>query len=137
MDAGQHTAAEVAPNRVLLFDNGLDRPGGELFSRASELRIDPASNTATIVWEYRTSPDTYAPIVGSARRLQNQNTVVTFGVAAGALAQFPDAGPVGVYEVTPGGETPWSVTFEGINLLYRANPLGTLGGEIEVTSGDP
>jgi len=132
MDAGQHTAAEIAPNRVLLFDNGLDRPGGALFSRASELQINTASKTASIVWQYRTDPDTYAPIVGSARRLQNQNTVVTFGVAPGALSNFPDAGPLGVYEVTPSGATPWSVTFEGIDLLYRANPLTTLGGEIEV-----
>jgi hypothetical protein len=132
MEAGQHTVAEIAPNRILLFDNGLDRPGGELFSRASELQINTASNTASIVWEYRTSPDTYAPIVGSARRLQNQNTVVTFGVAPGALSNFPDAGPLGVYEVTPSGATPWSVSFEGIDLLYRAEPLVTLGGEVEV-----
>jgi hypothetical protein len=132
MDAGQHTAVEVEPNRVLLFDNGLDRPGGELWSRASELRLDAVANTAEVVWEYRTDPVTYAPIVGSTRRLENSNTVISFGVADGALANFPDAGPLGVYEATPAGGTAWSASFEGVNLLYRSLPLVSLGGETAV-----
>lgn len=132
MEAGQHTAYEVEPNRVLLFDNGLDRPGGEQFSRATEVEIDPVAGTAAIAWEYRPDPTVYAPIVGSTTRLENGNTVVTFGVAGDALAQFPDAGPLGVHEATPSGDRAWLATFEGIGLLYRAVPLETLGGEVRV-----
>lgn len=132
MEAGQHTAVEVEADRVLLFDNGLDRPGGELFSRASELQIDRASGTAAIAWEYRPYPTTYAPIVGSTRRLENGNTVVSFGVSENALAGFPDAGPLAVHEVTPSGRTSWLLRLERVDLLHRATPLSSLGGEVEV-----
>ncbi|MFM8909841.1 MAG: aryl-sulfate sulfotransferase [Gemmatimonadota bacterium] len=59
-----------------MFDNGFDRPGAA-FSRAIEYAIDPVARTATKVWEYRPSPDIYAALVGSARRLSNGNTVAT------------------------------------------------------------
>ena len=77
----QHTASQLANGNVLLFDNGNERPqaeGGE-YSRALELRLDDAAGTATKVWEYRPSPDIYAPIVSSAYRLDNGNTLVNFG----------------------------------------------------------
>jgi hypothetical protein len=98
-------------------------------------QIDRASNTAAIAWEYRPVPTTYAPIVGSARRLDNGNTVISFGGSADALAGLPTAGPLAVHEVTPSGETQWLVSFEGVDLLYRSTPLYSLGGETEVAPG--
>ena len=77
----QHTASQLANGNVLLFDNGNGRPQAEggAYSRALELRLDDAAGTATKVWEYRPSPDIYAPIVSSAYRLNNGNTLMNFG----------------------------------------------------------
>jgi hypothetical protein len=131
MEAGQHTAEEVAPDRVLLFDNGLDRRQGR-FSRALEIQLDRASGSAEVVWEFRPNPDIYAPIVSSARRLPNGNTVVGFGLAAGfaAPAAGVASGPLAVYEVTPAGEVPWRLeVVRGAQLVYRATPLASVAGE--------
>ena len=79
----QHTASQLANGNILLFDNGKGRPDAEggLYSRALELRLDDVAGTAVKVWEYRADPDVYAPFVSSAYRLNNGNTLVTFGVA--------------------------------------------------------
>ena len=130
MEAGQHTAAEVETDRVLLFDNGRDRPGGELFSRALEIELDRESNTAQIVWEFNPYPTIYAPIVGSARRLPNGNTVICFGLTEG-FGDPPSTGPIAIYEVSS-GKIEWLVNLEGANAVYRSTPLSTIAGESEV-----
>ena len=122
MEAGQHTATEVATNRVLLFDNGLDRPGGALFSRGLEVALDPAAGTAQTAWQFRPTPDIYAPIISSTRRLDNGNTVVGFGLPAGRISS---TGPLVVYEVTTGGRILWQmVVAEGTpeDIVYRYDP---------------
>ena len=85
----QHTASQLANGNILLFDNGNGRPdaeGGE-YSRALELRLDDVAGTAVKAWEYRPQPDIYAPIVGSAYRLDSGNTLVNFGVTEGERSQ--------------------------------------------------
>jgi hypothetical protein len=125
----EHTAAEVRPGRVLLFDNGRDRPAG-LFSRALELELDSVKGTASKVWEFRPRPDIYAPIVGSARRLANGNTVIDFGTAAGVLGA---SGPMAAYEVTPAGAVNWILRIGGAQLVnYRATPLDDIAGEVVI-----
>ncbi len=130
MDAGQHTAAELSPGRVLLFDNGLDRPDSLFFSRAFEIELDHEAGTARIVWEFRPQPDIYAPVMSSARRLDNGNTVVLFGNAEGLVGA---SGPIALFEVTPSSEVVWSLHLEGPTGVYRATPLEHVGGEEEVT----
>lgn len=121
----QHTAAEIAPDRVLLFDNGRDRPSG-LYSRALELELDLERGTATRVWEFRPQPDIYAPIVGSARRLSNGNTLVDFGTIAGLGGS---SGPITVYESGPTGLVTWRLRIDGALLNYRASALPSIAGE--------
>jgi hypothetical protein len=124
----QHTAREVAPGRVLLFDNGRDRPNG-LFSRALELELDTAKGTATKVWEFRARPEIYAPIAGSARRLASGNTVINFATALGI---FGATGPMAAYEVTAQERVTWILRIQGAQLVnYRATPLQHIGGESE------
>ena len=127
MEAGQHTAVEVSPNRVLMFDNGRDRASGELFSRGQELELDQAAGTAEVVWEFRPIPEIYAPIVSSARRLANGNTVVGFGTRAGVVG---GSGPIAAYEVTRGNRVLWQVVVEGVpRFIYRFTPLDQIAGE--------
>lgn len=134
MDAGQHTAAEVSSGRVLLFDNGRDRPDSSFFSRASEIELDHAAGTAALVWQFRPEPDIYAPIMSSARRLENGHTVVTFGTAEGFVES---SGPIAIFEVTPSSQVVWSLRVEEVRGVYRATPLTHIGHEMEVAPSPP
>lgn len=122
---GQHSPVEVAANRVIIFDNGFGRPGGDEFSRVLELQIDPATRRATKVWEFRPNPVIKAMRVGSVRRYPNGNTVAAFGWGQGF--------PMAVYEVTADGRIVWQLKMEsGIDRYYRATPLTSVAGEVEV-----
>ena len=135
---GQHTATEIEQDRVLLFDNGRYEPGGPVrgtpFSRGVELSLDRGSGTATIVWEFRPNPDIFAAIVSAARRLDNGNTVVTFGTGEavpGPSRGFgTSTGPISVYEVTAAGRIVWYMRVDGISAVYRMTPISDIGGEM-------
>lgn len=95
----QH-APEIQPNgNVLLFDNGSN---GRPFSRAVEFSYDTDSMTMELVWEYRPDPDIYAPIWSDADRLENGNTLATFG------RRQEDNFSV-IQEVTPDKEVVWDL----------------------------
>ncbi len=115
---------------MLLFDNGLDRPDSLFFSRAFEIELDHGAGTARVVWEFRPQPDIYAPVMSSARRLDNGNTVVLFGNEEGLVGA---SGPIMIFEVTPSSDVVWSLHLEGPTGVYRATPLEDVGGEEEVT----
>lgn len=131
MAAGQHTAVEVSPGRVLLFDNGLDRPDSTLYSHAFEIELNPEGGTAGIVWEFRPDPDIYTPIMSSARRLDSGNNLVLFGLEQGTgVFGRVSTGPLALFEVTPSEEVVWSIHLEGLPRgVYRATPLTDVGGE--------
>lgn len=123
---GQHYVTEPAPDRILLFDNGYERPTGT-FSRAIEFAIDTRRGTATRVWEYRHSPEIYAALVGSARRMPNGNTTVLFGMLQG---HNQSTGPLTAVEVAPNGTTVWRLTVgPQLTRLYRVTPVESLSGE--------
>lgn len=124
--SGQHTAAEIAPWRVLMFDNGFSRADGSRFSRALELELDTTTATASLVWEFRPSRDNFARIISSARRLENGNTLVAFGTSEGVAGA---SGPVEVYEVERGGQVIWHLLINGPHSTFRATPLGGISGE--------
>jgi len=122
---GQHSPVEVAPYRVVIFDNALGGPGGAASSRVIELAIDPSAGRATKVWEFIPDPRNNALRVGSVRRHTNGNTVAAFGWGQGS--------PIAVYEVTPEGTVQWQlISTSGINRFYRATPLMSIGTETEM-----
>jgi hypothetical protein len=123
---GQHYVSEPAPNQVLVFDNGWERPEGA-FSRAIEFRVDVAAGTATRTWHYTPVPNIYASLVGSARRLPNGNSTVLFGMLGGANGS---TGPIRAVEVTPAGAEVWSLLVgPQLTRLYRLTPVASLLGE--------
>jgi hypothetical protein len=140
---GQHYVSEPALNRLLVYDNGFERPGctsppdAPCYTRAVEYQIDPIAQTATKVWEYRHSPDIYAALVGSARRLPNGNTVVLFGMSV----QNESSGPITAVEVNQQGDVLWRLTVPNTaaatptpgppSRLYRVTSIGSLLGESE------
>lgn len=129
--SGQHTATELPSGNVLLFDNGYDRTSQEEYSRALELELDPQGGVARHFWEFRPNPDNWARALRSARRLGNGNTFAAFGISSD-ITQGPwvRAGPIEVFEVTPGKEVAWHLSVEGETpMMYRATPLSDIAGE--------
>jgi hypothetical protein len=123
---GQHYVSEPSLNRVLIYDNGFNRPGGS-YTRAIEYRIDMGTATAARVWQYRHTPDIYAALVGSAIRLPNGNTSVLFGMSQGEMAS---TGPLTAVEVNPAGAVQWRMTVgPQLSRLYRVTPVASLLGE--------
>ncbi len=107
----QHDIRVVGRNRYTLFDNGNDHDPP--VSRAVEYELDPDPNvmTATLVWEYRASPDRYAYHQGNAQRLPNGNTLINY-----ALPQYPK-----VTEVNPSGEIEFEMDFVEPTGAYRVH----------------
>ena len=120
--SGQHTAREIAPGRVILFDNGRDRGAN---SRVLEFAIDGAS--ATRVWEWSPKRPNFASAVSSARRLANGNTLVAFGMSAG---RSDSSGPTEAFEVSATGSELWHMVVSGTTTMFRVEPLTSIAGEV-------
>lgn len=120
---GQHGVREISPGRVLMFDNGFNRPDGFGWSRAMEFSIDLATHKATKVWEYRPNPDDFAQRLGSVQRYSNGNTLVNFG--------WLSPNPIQIVEVTQAGQVVFKLAPAQtiVTKIYAAEPTNTLFGE--------
>lgn len=112
--SGQHTAAEVADGRVLLFDNGVGRGGP---SRAVEFALQ--EDRAVKQWEWISPTGTFASAVSSARRLAGGNTLVAFGMQDGVNGS---RGGTEAFEVTPAGQVVWHLRVTGVRTMFRVEP---------------
>lgn len=114
--SAQHTAAELEPNRILMFDNRTDLQPP--YSRAVEYVID--GDRASQVWEWKAPNNNYAAAVSSARRLANGHTLITFGMVKGRLGS---SGPTETYEVAPDGTVRWHMVVDGVMTTFRVEPV--------------
>ncbi len=112
--SGQHCVRVLPNGHLLMYDNGLAHSPPH--SRAVEYALDVPNRTATMVWEYEPNPAIFTPIVGSAQRLSNGNTLVGFGFAGQ------------VHEVAPNGTVIAHASFSmnGTAPFYRAWRLASL-----------
>jgi len=103
----QHDIRRLPNGNITLFDNGnFHSPP---FSRAVEYQLDEVNKTATLVWEYRNTPDTYGAFMGNVQRLSSGNTLVGWG------ATSPN-----VTEVRADGSKTLELTFDVGTWSYRA-----------------
>jgi hypothetical protein len=72
----QHDISALGHGHYLVFDNG-DYHTPQV-SRAVEYLLDLTNMTATLVWQFRDTPDKYAYYLGSAQRLAGGNTLIDF-----------------------------------------------------------
>jgi hypothetical protein len=114
--SAQHTAAEIAPNRMLMFDNRTDLQPP--YSRAVEYVIEGAH--ARQVWQWKAPNNNYSSAVSSARRLPNGNTLIGFGMEMGRNGS---SGPTEAYEVTRDGAIKWHLVVEGVMTMFRVEPI--------------
>jgi hypothetical protein len=75
----QHAIRALGQGHYTMFDNGNLRT--PLVSRGVEYQVDPQNKTATLVWQYRQTPDIYAYQFGTVQRLPNGNTLIGWGKA--------------------------------------------------------
>jgi len=103
----QHAVRRIANGDITLFDNGdFHVPA---FSRAVEYRLDEVNKTATLVWQYRNTPDVEGFAMGYVQRMENGNTLIGWG-----------AGNPTVTEVGPDGRKVYEMSFDPGIYSYRA-----------------
>jgi hypothetical protein len=103
----QHDIRHVPgqPNHYTVFDNG--NWHNPQISRAVEYALDLNDSTATLVWEFRETPDYYSHYMGNVQRLPNGNTFINW-----ATNKFS--------EVRPNGEKAFEMAFLDGYDCYRA-----------------
>ena len=103
----QHAVRRIANGDITLFDNGdFHVPA---FSRAVEYRLDTLAMTATLVWQFRNTPDEEGSSMGYVQRLDNGNTLIGWGAATPTVT-----------EVDPEGQKVYEMTFDPGVYSYRA-----------------
>lgn len=109
----QHSLVRLPNGNFMMFDNGNNHTNK--ISRAVEYAVDEVAKTATMVWEYRHTPDIFAPTRGSVQRLANGNTVIGWG-----SDQIAGIGTTAITEVRPDKSTAFEMEFVDSVASYRA-----------------
>lgn len=84
----QHDVRRLPNGHVTLFDNRTQLVPN--YSRVAEYTLDEVNKVATLVWEYRDTPDVYALAMGSAQRQPNGNTTISWGTGGRVTEVRPD-----------------------------------------------
>ncbi len=122
----QHAIRRISPTNLTLFDNGNYHT--PQYSRACEYNVNETGKTATLVWQFRNTPDYYGSAMGYVQRLPDGNTLISWG------ATNPT-----VTEVTPGGVKVFEMSLDTNVFTYRAfrYPWGDTLTGIASNSGAP
>ncbi len=109
-DAGwfysQHNAQLLSGDRVLLYDNGTERPSdqGGQYSRALLMQLDHGAQTAEVIWSYEV--DHYTSFLGGVTELSSGNVLIcaggTTGNASAQLVEVADDVAVWTLEADEG-----------------------------------
>jgi hypothetical protein len=124
----QHDARWLPSGNMTIFDNSnydtLIGGNGAWIqkSRALEYALDTTKMTATLVWQYHHTPETWSSAMGSVERLPNGNTFIGWGDDTG----------VSMTEVRPDNSTAFEMTMGNQNVSYRAYKMATGFGAIGV-----
>ncbi|NNG26868.1 MAG: T9SS type A sorting domain-containing protein [Ignavibacteriaceae bacterium] len=104
----QHDIRELSNGNLTLFDNGnLHNPQ---FSRSLEYQLDEINLSAELVWDYNYTPTLYSPAMGSSRKLDDNNTVIGWGLIEGKT----------LTEVKPDGSISLDISLADSFFTYRA-----------------
>jgi len=85
----QHGIRRLDNGNIIMFDNGNFHTPAQ--SRAVEYMLDEVNKIATKVWEYKNTPAIYGYAMGFAQRLENGNTLISWGSTNPTLTEVkPD-----------------------------------------------
>jgi len=124
----QHAIRYTGNGRYLMFDNGnLHSPS---VSRAVEYELDLDAMTATVVWEFRETPDVYSHYMANTQPLPNGNTLINWAI--GSLPKLTEVRPNGTkafemnwvdrYEAYRVWRCPWQGMALKPNLIIETPP---------------
>ncbi|NOS85726.1 MAG: T9SS type A sorting domain-containing protein [Ignavibacteria bacterium] len=102
----QHGIRRLLNGNIILFDNGNYHSPQQ--SRAVEYMLDETSKIATMVWEYKNTPQIYGNAMGFAQRLENGNTLISWGSTNPTMT-----------EVKPDGSKALEISFSTGVFSYR------------------
>ncbi len=112
----QHGPDYKPDGHVLVYDNGVDRPGGGT-SRVAEYQLDLDTLEATLLWSW-TEPSWYSTVVGDADYLPGGHVLVAQGHSNCAE---PRRGETEIVELAPPGTVVARLTWPNDDwALYRA-----------------
>ncbi len=106
----QHDIRRLPNGNIMIYDNGNSRQ--PQYSRVAEYELDEINKTARLVWEYRRNPEIFGQALGSAQRLPNGNTLVSWGSFL--------TPKIDITEVTPDKTTVLELSFPIGTVTYRA-----------------
>jgi len=95
----QHDARRLPNGHITLYDDGNLRTGSERYSRAVEYSLDEVNCSATLVWEYRNTPDVNSYAMGNVQRLPNKNNLIGWGLSSTIFTEV-DSNNNKVLEIT-------------------------------------
>lgn len=104
----QHNITALGGAHYMVFDNGNYHV--PQISRAVEYKVDITNRTASMVWQFRDTPDAYTFFMGNAQRLTNGNTLIDF-----VQPQYPK-----VIEVDTNGAKHFELSVAPGSYSYRA-----------------
>ncbi len=103
----QHDLRILRNGDITMFDNGNQH--SPPYSRAVEYKLDELNKTATMVWNYRHSPDIFGSAMGSVQRESNGNTFNGWGLASAtgspAVTELHPDNSIALEMYLPKGET--------------------------------
>ena len=110
---GQHDPDVTEDGLVVLYDNGVGRPGGSQ-SRIAAFQLDLDARTATALWSW-TEEGWYTPFVGDADLLPDGHVLATKGVIQCTTPWLTDehSAVIELDPAAPGGPEPvWRMTWD-------------------------
>lgn len=139
----QHTASQLANGHIMVFDNGGGAIGGNPSlcidpenrsgptinrprTRIAEYALDLENDTASLVWSY--APEsTFALFAGSARRLDNGNTLIGWASYRDKMATEVDSAGDIVWDLAVPGQAGTNAGY----VTYRAALIAELPDTID------
>ena len=115
-----HAPMADGEGRLLVYDNGNERPGGSAYSRGVLIGYDEVAMTASVEWEYQIIPQTL--FLGDADRLSNGNVLLTAG---GTSTSLEEVALIEVSDDDP-AEVVWRMVIDNGGNTFRATHLDTL-----------
>lgn len=115
----QHDIRRLDNGNITLYDNGNQfMTAGIRGSRGVEYALDETAKTATLVREFRLTPDVRSDYMGNLQRLPNGNSLIGWG---GGTLSAPLARPSeAITEFTPEGEAALDINVDIPYVSYRA-----------------
>lgn len=110
----QHDIRRLNNGDITMFDNGnLKTPQ---YSRGVRYSLDEVNKTATLVWQYRNTPDVYAGQQGSVQVFEDGSYLIGWGTATAA-------NQVGLTEIDTEGNKTFELNFPPNTSHYRVQKV--------------